>query len=178
MDTNRFAQLSRVLTSTLPNRRDVVIGLLGTSTLAMGALGTDAASNAQKRRRRRRKRNRTEPPPPPPPFVCPAAEVCGPSCCPSDFCFAKTVDPKDSTIVDFDCCPAGNVCKSVKSGYPDQCCYVQEFGEYCDPQLPQPDNQFGVCCRPCGNGCLTSDQYCNNGVADDLQTARLPRYRR
>ena len=181
MDTDRFAQLSRLLSSALPTRREILIGLLGTGSVAVAAIGADAASKEQKRRRRRRRRNRIiidPPPPPPPPNVCPPAEVCGPGCCTSEYCFAKTVNPNDSTQVEYDCCPAGNVCKSVKAGYPDQCCYVQEFGEYCDPQLPQPDNLLGVCCRPCNGVCLTSDQYCNNGVAEDLNTARLPRYRR
>lgn len=175
MDTDRFAQLSRFLSSKMPNRREVLIGLLGSGAIATAAVGTDASSKAKKRRRRRRRnRNQTVPPPPPPPFVCPATDVCGPGCCASDMCFAKTV-LGTPTPIDYDCCPAELLCKSVKEGYEDQCCYL---GEYCDPQLPTPFNELGICCRPCNGECLKSQFECVDGVPVLNETARLPRHRR
>ncbi len=178
MDTDRFAQLSRLLTSALPNRRVVLIGLLGSGAVATAAVEGDAASKAQKRRRRRRRRNRNDtvpPPPPPPPFVCPAAEVCGPGCCTSELCFAESYDPEDSTKISYNCCPAGLVCKSQFPGAADQCCYPDET---CIPTLPNENPLVGICCRPCAGTCLEFQFECVNGQPELQTTARLPRYRR
>jgi hypothetical protein len=179
MDTDRFAQLSRLLSRALPNRRAVLIGLLGSGAVATAADEGDAASKAQKRRRRRRRRNRNDtvpPPPPPPPFVCPAAEVCGPGCCTSDRCYVSKVDGDTGQPLDVFCCPAELVCKSQLVNFRDQCCYPDET---CNPNLPNEEPEVNsICCRPCGGRCLPSNEECVGGEGVPQQTARSPRYRR
>lgn len=172
MDTDRFEQLSRFLSSKLPTRREIVTGLFGASSTVAVTMSTDALSSKQRRRRRRR-RNRTDPPPPPPPpFVCPAAEVCGAGCCASENCFAESFNPEDSSQVTYNCCPTGQVCKAQAQNYQDQCCYPDET---C---TPNGIAEVGVCCRPCGGQCLLAQFECVNGEPELQTTARLPRYRR
>lgn len=177
MDSDRFAQLSRLLARGLPNRREVVTGLLGSGVAATTIVGGGAASKKQiRRRRRRRNRNQTvPPPPPPPPFVCPASEVCGAGCCPSEMCFAESYDPDDSTKITYNCCPAVLVCKSQVPDADDQCCYPDEE---CIPTLPNENPLVGICCRRCGEICLEFQFECVNGAPELQTTARLPRYRR
>lgn len=182
MDTDRFARLGRHLTSALPSRREVLIGLLGIGSASVAAIGADAASKEQKRRRRRRRRNRIRivppppPPPPPPPIVCPATEVCGNDCCTSDTCYASKVDGDTGVPLELFCCPTNLICTSKVSNFRDQCCYTDET---CNPNLPNEEPEVnGVCCRPCGGKCLPSNEECVGGVGVPQQTARSPRYRR
>jgi hypothetical protein len=108
---------------------------------------------------------------------CKRKKRCGKDCCNGSSCFAKRINEDNSTeVLEYGCCPAKSICKSLQENFPDQCCYEDEV---CDPQLVVTTPELGtVCCRPCQGSCLRSDQECVNDVITELGTARLPRYRR
>lgn len=154
MDGSRLDALARSLTSEQSSRRLAIGGL------AAALISTVAIADAGAKKKKRCKRKKR----------------CGKDCCNGSSCFAKSVNDENGETLSLGCCPASSSCKSVLPNWQDQCCYADET---CDPQLPVRDIfADSICCRPCGDSCLSSSFECVSGAPVFLQTARLPRHRR
>jgi hypothetical protein len=99
---------------------------------------------------------------------CPRHKRCGKGCCRN--CFVKR-NPNTGLRAGLLCCPTQRICRSPLGRDQDQCCYRDEVCEN------------GSCCRICPDpgrsGCCESFEFCNDsGFCEDLNTARLPRFRR
>lgn len=158
MDEARFDRLARLFGHRPASRRTLVVGL------ASGGLAVLGAGNQVEGKQRCKKRKR-----------------CGKDCCRRSSCFAKRIDPIDTTKVTYGCCPASKFCEA-KSGRSadDECCYPDEV---CVGR-PSDSSSNSICCRECGKDaagkriCCASSEVCRNGVCAPLNTARLPRRRR
>lgn len=176
MDAPRFDTLTRSLAG-IRTRRSALRGLLlGTgSFISLAAAQDTTAKNCRKIKNPRRRRK------------CQAKAVpgrcvpqCSNGCCGTDSCFAESVDSNAPENGTFACCPSDKLCRSTNPNFDfqDQCCYPDET---CRPSLV---DEFGldtetICCRPCGNECcLKQTEECIAGACKEINTARLPRYRR
>jgi hypothetical protein len=156
LDASRLDALARSIANTAASRRSVVAGI---GALLLAAIPTsDVGAKKKKKRCKRKKR-------------------CGKDCCNGSSCFEKRFNEDDSTeVLEYDCCPTNSICKSELPNWEDQCCYGDEV---CDPLLPERDLfADSICCRQCGDLCLSQSEECVDGVPTPLSTARLPRHRR
>lgn len=172
MDAPRFDALARSLVE-IRTRRGALRGLLlGAGGLVGLAAAQDAAAkNCRKiKNKKRRKKCLANQKPP----TCAATSRCGDGCCSADSCFASAV--ADEVVLGYGCCSAEKLCRSTKPNFQDQCCYPDET---CQPSLTDDINAETICCRPCGTGCcLRQNEECIEGACQQINTARLPRYRR
>ena len=105
---------------------------------------------------------------------CPKRKRCGRDCCEPELCFV-TQNGKPF------CCKGskGKVCPDIRdlSGASDQCCYSFEV---CSDTFDPDWQQWGPCCRECGESCCIGDTFrCNkSGQCYDTGVARTARFRR